>query len=133
MENEKRDEFLNFAGDFDSAMLITHGGEDEILARPHVCITMASGANFVAITGVAEIVAEPDRVDQLWNEAWRVCFSGGPHDRRIALIHVHAREAEYWSNSGANRVKYLFDAATACLQGKRPQGANSVSHSHLEQ
>jgi general stress protein 26 len=162
MQKENKDEFLSVAAGFDSAMLVTHGSHDElqarpmmiakleesgnlwfasdrdsgkieeILARPHVCVTMAGGGNFVAICGVGEIVVDPDRVEQLWSEAWRVWFPEGPHDPRIALIQVHAQEAEYWSNSGSSRIQYLFEAATAYLRGKRPKGLSSSQHSHLK-
>jgi len=162
MKREAKEEFLSIAGDFDSAMLVTHGREDElqarpmmiakleesgnlwfasdrdsgkieeILARPHVCVTMAGGGKFVAISGMGEIVVDSDKVVQLWSEAWRVWFPEGPHDPRIALIHVHAHQAEFWSNSGSNRIQYLFEAATAYLLRQRPKGLSSSPHSHLK-
>jgi general stress protein 26 len=162
MKKDEKEVFLSILGGFDNAMLVTHGREDklqarpmmiakleesgnlwfasdrdsvkieEILARPHVCVTMAGGGNFAAISGVGEIVVDSNQVVQLWNEAWRVWFPDGPQDPRIALIHVHAHEAEYWSNSGSDRIQYLFEAATAYLLGQRPKGPSSSQHSHLK-
>lgn len=155
-------EFLSICEDFDNAMLVTHGTEgdlvarpmvianldadgdlwfatdsgsmkvDEILAQPQVCVTLAGDGNFAAISGRAEVVTDRERIKSLWNESWKVWFPDGPTDPRIALIHVHAEMGEYWSNSGANRLKYLFEAAKSYVTGARGVDTDDQQHAKVD-
>lgn len=162
MPDDHKEDFLQVVREFDNAMLITRdsqgtlqgrpmviaklepdgdlwfasdrdsGKVEEILARPQVCVTMAGGGNFAAITGLAEVVTDRGIIESLWSETWRVWFPQGPADSRIALIRIHADTGEYWSNSGTNRIKYLFDAAKAYLQGERPSDIAGNQHAHVD-
>ncbi len=106
---------LWFATDIDS------GKVHEILASPQVCVTMAGGGNYASISGQAKLVDDRATIDRLWSEPWRVWFPEGKDDPSLVLINVSATEGEFWSNSGANRIKYLFSAIKAYATGHRPQ------------
>ena len=151
MSEQAHDDFLAACKDFDQAMLITHSQRgqltarpmyiakldadgdlwfatdvdsakvDEIKANPEVCVTMSGGGTYVSISGRARVEHDKDKIEQMWNEGWRVWFPDGKTDPRLTLINVEAREGEYWSNSGLNRFKYLFQAAKAYATGQRPQ------------
>ena len=162
MSDQSQNDFIEVCKSFDNAMLVTHDAEgdlvarpmmvaqieangdlwfasdqnsakvDEILSRPEVCVTMAGGGQYASITGKAEVIKDQSHIDRLWTEPWRVWFPEGPHDPRIVLIRIHASAGEFWSNAGANRIKYLFEAAKAYMTGRRPSSVDNSQHSRVE-
>jgi general stress protein 26 len=135
--------------DFDTAMLVTHAPDSSLHARPmavaqveengdlwfatdrssgkmdeihvdaHVNITMQGGGKFVSVSGIANEVDDRRKVEEIWNEHMRVWFPGGKDDPKLVLLRVDATEGEYWDNSGANAIKYMFKAGRAYLRGER--------------
>mgnify|MGYP000406061396 CR=1 FL=1 len=162
MTAETRENFVELCQNFNNAMLVTqadngalaarpmmiaqvdndgdmwfatdqHSGKvDDILSHPDVCVTLADGSDFASVSGKGEVIVDRQRILELWSEPWRTWFPDGPEDPRIALIRVHAATGEFWSNSGTNRAKYLFQAAKAYMSGKRPQVEGSEQHSRVK-
>ncbi|QDV22703.1 pyridoxamine 5'-phosphate oxidase family protein [Aureliella helgolandensis] len=150
MSAEQRKTFIDACKQFDQAMLVTHAPESNLIARPmfvagveddgdiwfatdsdtqkvdeianhpEVCVTMSGGGTYLSISGTAEVVEDRTMVEAMWSEPWRVWFPQGPQSTRIALIRVNARFGELWSNSGVNRLKYVFKAVQAYAKGTRP-------------
>jgi general stress protein 26 len=136
---------------FDTAMLVTHHPSHGIDARPmaiadidaeggiwfitdnrsgkivdlkndsQVALTMQGGKQFISISGLASIQQNRRKIDQLWNEAWKVWFPDGKDDPALTLLHVIPDRGEYWDNSGFQGVRYLFKAGKAYLEGERPE------------
>lgn len=106
---------LWFATDVDS------GKVEDLTADPQVAVTMSGGGSYVSISGQARVVRDREKIDQLWNESWRLWFPEGKSDPRLALINVTASQGEYWSHSGIERFQFLFDAAKAYATGQRPK------------
>jgi len=136
--------------DFDNAMLVTTGrsGRDharpmhiaeiredgdiffatsldspkitEIAVNPEVVVTFQAERQFAAVYGLAEVVRDPNLIDHLWSEAWKVWFPLGKTDPTLCLIRVDGREGEYWDNAGVQGIKYAFQAAKAYMQGRTP-------------
>lgn len=96
------------------------GKVDEILQHPKVNVSMQSDRRFLSLSGIATLVHDRNRIEELWNEAWRVWFPGGKDDPNIALLKVDAVEGEYWDSSGFEGLKYLFKAGKAYLSGETP-------------
>ena len=162
MNEDSKENFVELCQDFTNAMLVTQsengalaarpmmiaqvdndgdmwfatdqnsGKVDDILSHPDVCVTLADGSDFASVTGKGEVVVDRRRIKELWSEPWRAWFPEGPNDPRIALIHVHAATGEFWSNSGANRAKYLFEAAKAYISGHRPNVGESDQHARVK-
>jgi general stress protein 26 len=112
--------------DFGSAMLVTRTAAGELRARPmvvaqlepnglmwfmterhsgkleevanddHVNISMQSKSKFVSVSGRAVVIEDARKVDELWNEAWKVYFPGGKDDPSLVLLKVHGETGEYW-------------------------------------
>jgi general stress protein 26 len=146
--------------DFDSAMLVTHGGDfaharpmgiaaiepncdiwfftergspkvREIQENDSVLIVCQDPAGrYVTLSGRAEIVAERAKAQQLWSDSFKTWFPGGVNDPTLLLLCVHAEEAEYWDNSGAKALRYYFEAARARLRGAKQQVHEGEQHGH---
>ncbi len=151
MSDSPQERFQSHLNDFDNAMLVTRspdgqlrcrpmaialteedsnlwfvtsqasGKVDEIAADPQVCVAMQSGRRFLSLSGRATLSRDRAKIDELWNEAWKVWFPQGKTDPSLTLLHVAAEEGEYWDNSGFNGLKYLFQAGKAYLAGTRPE------------
>ena len=146
----QRAHFLSMLRQFRDGMLVTHGPDQLLHARPmHVAqvedqgavwlmsdlhalkveelrrdaratVTMQDGGRFLALAGHAEVVRDADKVAALWSEPWRVWFPTGPADPTIALLKVVPEGGEYWDSSGVKGLKYAFAAAKAYATGDRP-------------
>jgi general stress protein 26 len=150
MKDDARARFLELLTDFDTAMLVTvdregrlrsrpmqiarteptgdlwfvtslsSGKTEEIAADVRCAVALQSKRHFVSITGTAELVQDPELVNELWSEAWRPWFPHGHEDPELVLIHFEAEEAEYWDTSGIHGVRHLFRQAKALV--KREHG-----------
>ena len=98
-----------------------HSGKiDELKRDGHVVVTMQSRTQFVSLSGTAVPVDDRARVARLWKLEWQIWFPGGKDDPNLVLLRVDGHAGEYWDNSGANGIKYLFEAGKALLTGTRP-------------
>lgn len=87
---------------------------------------------YVTLNGVADIITDRATLKQHWKESFRHWFPGGEDDPRLALLHVRGREAEYWDASGAQGLRYLYEAVKARLTGTRPQVEGEDMHARVE-
>jgi general stress protein 26 len=86
----------------------------------------------LSIAGHAEIVEDKAKLDELWREEHKVWFPKGKSDPDIRLIYVKGEEAEYWDNTGAEGLKYLFKAAAAYATGSRPDTKDPKLHGKVD-
>ncbi|MEM8866530.1 MAG: pyridoxamine 5'-phosphate oxidase family protein [Planctomycetota bacterium] len=93
---------------------------DEINDHPEVAVTFQDGKKYLSLTGEARIVADQEKINELWQESWKVWFPEGKESSNITLLHVQAKVGEYWDNSGMKGLTYLFEAGKAYLEGKQP-------------
>lgn len=99
----------------------------EIENRPDVLVTFQSSSEYAVIKGTAKIVRDRALIDKLWSEAWKVWFPNGKDDPTICLIRVDATDAEYWDNSGAEGLQYVFESLKALVKKTKPQVDDKVS------
>lgn len=92
----------------------------EIQGEAKVLVTMQSKLEFVSVDGFARVVDDRERIAKLWKEPWRVWFPEGPTDPSIRLIEVSPVKGEYWDSSGAEGLKYAFEAVKAYVKGETP-------------
>lgn len=93
---------------------------EEIRQDGRVSVTFQGDRRFVALSGDAQLVADRDKIHQLWKPAWRVWFPHGKDDPSVALIRVTVNDAEFWDNAGAKALRYVFEAARALITKERP-------------
>ena len=84
---------------------------------------------YLSLRGEARVAQNLGRIKELWNEAYKVWFPGGPTDPEIALVSVKPISAEYWDNRGTNKLEYLFQAAKAYVKGEKPDLSDADQHS----
>ena len=145
---------------FSTAMLITHGDKDlharpmavadvtedveiwfvsgddtakihEIVedTRAHV-VCQKDHSAYLSLSGTASVIKDRLRVGELWKEAFRVWFPDGKDDPNLVLIRFRPSKAEFWDNTGFNRIAYMWESAKAYVTGKPPT-ARAESHAVL--
>ncbi|HEY3900093.1 MAG TPA: pyridoxamine 5'-phosphate oxidase family protein [Chthoniobacter sp.] len=94
----------------------------EIEVDSHVHLTAQDGNSaFVSLSGRASLVTDREKIAELWSEPFRAWFPQGKDDPAIELIVVYPERGEFWDSSGANRYKYLWEAAKAYWSGTTPE------------
>lgn len=148
---DKQKHLYELIKDFDTAMLVTHssgGGMharpmavaqlkpdadayfatsidspkiDEISADPRALVIFQGKSQFATVRGMARVERDRALIDKLWSEQWRLWFPGGKDDPKLCLLKVEATDGEYWDNSGAQGLEYVFEGMKALVQKRRPE------------
>jgi general stress protein 26 len=68
----------------------------------------------VSVIGSAEVVDDRDKMEELWNPAYKAFFPDGLSDPRLRLIKVTVSEAEYWDspNKVASAIGFVKSLVT---------------------
>lgn len=102
---------------------------DEIRHDQHVLLTCQKDhSQYLALTGIAELVTDKAKAAELWKESFKVWFPDGVEDPNLLVVRVRAERAEYWDNSGAEGIRYLYEATKAYLSGTRPNIKEGEQH-----
>ena len=97
---------------------------DEIRRDSRVSATFQSATRYVALSGRAELMSDPAKVNDLLKPSWKVWFPDGKDDPKLVLIKVTVTDAEFWDNAGTKGIRYAFVAAKALLKGEEPTPAS---------
>lgn len=148
--NDGKTHLHDVVNDFDGAMLVTHTANalharpmgiaclddgigaylvtdiksikiEEINANPQALLTFQGTTKFASMQGELTVSRGRQLIEKMWEEAWKVWFTGGKSDPNIALLKFTAHEGEYWDNAGMQGLKYVYDAAKAYVTGATPQ------------
>ncbi len=71
-----------------------------VKADARVNVGFADDSVWVSVKGLADIVTDVAKKEELWNPFAAAWFTDGPTDPAIVLIRVHAESAEYWDSPG---------------------------------
>ena len=153
MTTSPRQKMQDLLQDFKTAMLVSRTGSGQLRSRPmqvaeieddgtvwlmterhsakiqeierdhQVNLVLQTSMKFVSLSGLATTVEDRDRVARLWNEAWKVWFTGGKDDPNLILLQIRSDAGEYWDNSGMSGLRYLVEAGRAYFTGTRPDVA----------
>lgn len=91
----------------------------EVAMDPRVSIVMQGDGAYLAISGAASVLDDPDRIRQLWQPSWKPWFPKGPEDPSLVLLEIDPDRAEYWDRQGSRRLEYLWEAGKALATGRR--------------
>jgi general stress protein 26 len=96
----------SFDGDLWFITRSTAPKTEEIRENQHVNVAYAEsdGDRFVSISGLASLVRDAARVDELWSRRLRSWFQNGKKDPDLALIRVRIDRAEVWDSKSASMV-----------------------------
>lgn len=79
----------------------------EIKNSRRVNLTYTAANKFISISGIAELVNIPGRVEQIWHQAHLKWFPHGVHDSQIQLMKVTVERAAYWEGHSAPVSKII--------------------------
>ena len=101
----------------------------ELEVQPQVNVAYADpdADTYVSVSGVAEIVDEPDLKRRLWSKMNEAYFPDGPEDPDLALVGVQITHADYW-NVKSNKLVQLLKMAKAAATGKPPPDLGETGH-----
>ena len=91
------------------------GKVEEIRDDARVNLAIAEDNVFCSISGTARVSNDRGKIRSLWSKPWEVWFPEGPDDPDIRLIVVQPQQAEYWDQSGMERLEFLWEAGKALL------------------
>lgn len=105
----------------------------EIERNPRVeVVAQDEHDKYVTLSGLARVVQDREKIRALWKEPYEAWFPRGKDDPDIRLIAVTAEQGEYWDDQGANKVRYLFEAAKAYVGGHRAQPEEGEQHGSVQ-
>lgn len=104
---------------------------DDIEADSRVAVTMQSTDRFVSISGLADVLSDRRRIEQLWSPAWQLRFPKGKSDPDLVAIRVTPTEAEYWDNSGLMKKTKLFIKAAQAALSRSAMSEDPTQHAQV--
>lgn len=150
MDTTPHDKFRELLAGFQMAMLVTRADDGQLRSRPmaiaqaepdgtlwfltqrgsgkvqeidrdhQVNVSLQSATQFLSLSGMATPVYDRRKLSELWNDSWKIWFPRGQDDPTLILLRFDGAAGEYWDNSGASGIKYLFEAGKALMTGTRP-------------
>jgi general stress protein 26 len=95
---------------------------DELTQNPEASVTCQNGwKDTVVVRGKAEVFRDTAKARRLWRKTYQTWFPDGPDDPTLIMIRVTGEQGEYWDNSGAQGIQYMFKAAKAIATRSRPE------------
>jgi general stress protein 26 len=96
--------------------------------RVNVAFVGDGGDRYVSASGVACVIRDGARIQELWNPTYRAWFPGGAEDPDIAVLTVDVQRVEYWDVPSSRLVR-LWGVVRA-LAGGAP--AEAGDHRTIE-
>jgi general stress protein 26 len=93
----------------------------EVERSPKVNVSFADTEHqqYVSISGVAELVREREKIDELWKPEFKMWFPEGKDDPEVALLRIRLEKAEYW-DSPSSTAAFVFNFVSSLITGKQP-------------
>jgi len=98
---------------------------DEIEKDRRVNVSYASPADnsYVSVSGMAEIVKDRAKIEELWNPIYKAWFPEGLDDPNLVLLKVSVEQAEYWDATSSTIVQ-IVGFVKALVTGERSEGGD---------
>jgi general stress protein 26 len=94
----------------------------EVEGSPKVNVSFADPDNqrYVSVTGVARLVRDRQKIDELWRPEFKMWFPQGKDDPEVALLRVSLEKGEYW-DSPSSTIGYALSFVSSLVTGKQPE------------
>lgn len=79
-------------------------------------------AEFLAVTGTAEVLSDKERIEELWNPIAKAWFTKGKDDPSLTVIKVTPDESYYWDTQHGKMVSMIKFVAGAVTGQKVNEG-----------
>lgn len=92
----------------------------EVAAHRSVNVSYAEPADhrYVSLSGLATVVKDRQKEQQLWSPAYRAWFPEGLDDPNLVLLKIDVEAAEYW-DAASGKMVALAGFVKALLTGRR--------------
>lgn len=92
---------------------------DEVEAEHRVNVSYAdpSGQTYVSMSGLATLVRDKAKNNELWTTPMKAWFPDGPDDQDVALLKVAVDKAQYWDTPSSG-IAHAVGLVSAVLTGK---------------
>jgi len=93
----------------------------EVAQSPKVNVSFADPENqrYVSVTGLASLVQDREKINELWRPEFKMWFPKGKDDPDIALLRVNLEKGEYW-DSPSSSIGYALSFVSSLVTGKQP-------------
>ena len=93
----------------------------EIENSPKVNLSFADPENqrYISITGVAQLVRDRQKIEELWRPQFKIWFPKGKGDPEVALLRVSLEKGEYWDNPSST-IGFALSFVSSLVTGKQP-------------
>ncbi|MBK7885272.1 MAG: pyridoxamine 5'-phosphate oxidase family protein [Chitinophagaceae bacterium] len=78
--------------------------------------------HYLSLTGIANILIDKNKIDELWNPIIKAWFEEGKDDPDITLIKVQPENAHYWDTKNGKLISNI-KIAVAALTGYSMDGS----------
>ena len=94
----------------------------EVASSPKVNVSFAEPKNqrYVSVTGVAELVRDRKKIDELWRPEFKMWFPKGKDDPEVALLRISLEKGEYW-DSPSSTIGYAVSFVSSLVTGKEAE------------
>lgn len=85
-------------------------GKVEEIAREHqvnLSYVDPDDSRYVSVSGVAELVKDRAKIEELWSPMLKAWFKGGQDDPTLALLRVRVSRAEYWDDTSSKMTQLV--------------------------
>jgi general stress protein 26 len=76
---------------------------------------------YISVSGMAKIVKERAKIEELWNPIYKAWFPDGLEDPNLVLLKVAVEQAEYW-DSPSSTIVQIAGFVKAMVTGERADG-----------
>jgi len=99
----------------------------EIKQHQQVNLSYADSKHYryVSVSGWAELVHDRQKIEALWQPAYKIWFPEGLDDPNLALLKVHVEKAEYWDSPNGVVVQ-LVGFVKALVTGQPYEGSENA-------
>jgi len=94
---------------------------DEVVRSPKVNVSFADPDNqrYVSVTGMAQLIRDREKIDELWRPEFKMWFPKGKDDPEVALLCVSLEKGEYW-DSPSSTIGFALSFVSSLITGKQP-------------
>ena len=81
-------------------------------------------SSYLVVNGVAEIILDKTKIEELWTAEDKIWFKGGKEDPNISIIKVNPTNAYYWDTDGNQMINFIkmeasIATGTNLIKGKQ--------------
>ena len=92
--------------------------------RANVSYSKPNDNVYVSVSGAVSIVKDREKIEELWNPAYKAWFPKGLDDPTISLLKINVEQAEYW-DSPSSTIVHIVGFVKALVTGERAQGGEN--------